>query len=150
MAYAAVQDLIARYGEAELISLTTPSGQDLTQIDQVRVGLALDNASSEIDSYLRRRYAVPLVTPDKAVIEACCKLARYDLASGPNTTPTDAMRAGRKDAIAWLTAITTGQVTLDGSQPEGQVSFARSSDRRGPLGPGGFGNSWPHPDDFWP
>jgi phage gp36-like protein len=96
----AEQDLIDRYGEAEIISLTAPVGQDLTQIDQTRALLSLTSASSEIDSYLRRRYAVPLTTPDPTVVDACCKLARYDLANGPNTTPSDAMRAGRKDAFA--------------------------------------------------
>jgi phage gp36-like protein len=150
MPYAAVQDLIDRYGEAEIISLTAPTGQDLTQINQTRALLSLTNASSEIDSYLRRRYAVPLTSPDPTVVDACCKLARYDLANGPSTTPSEAMRAGRKDAIAWLTAITEGRVTLDGSQPEGQVSFARTSDRRGPLGPGALGSGWPSPDEFWP
>ncbi|MFT8419414.1 MAG: phage protein Gp36 family protein [Acetobacter sp.] len=62
MAYATVDDMTKSFGEDELITVTTPRGVERTVIDQDQVNTAIGVASDEIDSYLRRRYAVPLVT----------------------------------------------------------------------------------------
>ena len=67
MAYATAADMIARFGTAELIRMTTPEGAAMEAIDTAAVDRALVEASDVIDSYLRTRYAVPLATVPPSV-----------------------------------------------------------------------------------
>ena len=127
--YSSIADMVARFGEAELVRLTTPLGADRVAIDGVRVAQALTDASGLIDSYLRRRYAVPLAAPPAEVTRAAAVLARYDLAFGPDRAPTEETRLARKDVVSWLDGIAAGSVTLDGAVPAGEASYARTSDR---------------------
>lgn len=130
MAYAAATDMIARFGSAELIRMTTPEGQAMEAIDTVAVERALAEASDLIDSYLRTRYAVPLVGVPLAVSGCCCRLARYDLAHGENRGPTEQMITARRQDIAWLENVAKGVVTLDGLVPaSADQSGARLRDR---------------------
>ena len=113
--YAALPDMVSAFGEDELITVTTPRGEDRVAIDQTKVDGAIAIASDEIDSYLRRRYALPLVSVSAKMLRVCCVLARWNLWSDTTNPPSDAMRADRKDAIAWLSAVSSGSVTLDGA-----------------------------------
>ncbi len=117
MAYATQADMVTAFGEAELISVTTPEGAEQVAIDPNQVTMALNVASDEMDTYLRRRYAVPVAVTSPVLTRYCCVLARWVLWAKVATSPSDAMRADRKDAIAWLTAVNNGSVTLDGAVP---------------------------------
>jgi phage gp36-like protein len=55
MAYATVQDLIDRFGEAEVKQLA-PAATPALGFDQARLSGALDDASAEADSYLAVRW----------------------------------------------------------------------------------------------
>ena len=135
MAYATVADMTTAFGSDELITVTTPAGVDRTNIDQGKVDAACAVASDEIDSYLRRRYAVPLTTVSPKLLRTCCVLARWALWSQTNDAPSDAMRADRKDAIAWLVALNAGSVTLDGAVPVNTGNdFSRIATRRPSCG----------------
>lgn len=114
MAYATTADMIARFGSAELIRMTTPEGAAMEAIDAAAVERALEEASSVIDSYLRTRYAVPVASVPAAVAGCCARMARHDLARGPNREPTEQMRRDQAADIAWLEGIAKGRVTLDG------------------------------------
>lgn len=57
MTYATPQDLIDRYGEAELLQLTDP---DLQAVQTARVQRAIDDAQAYIDSFVGRVYRLPL------------------------------------------------------------------------------------------
>lgn len=130
MAYATATNMIARFGAAELIRMTTPEGAAMEAIDTVAVERALAEASDLIDSYLRTRYAVPLVAVPLAVAGCCCRLARHDLAMGENRGPTEQMIAARRQDIAWLENVAKGVVTLDGVVPAStDQSGARLRDR---------------------
>lgn len=131
MPYATVQDMIARFGEAELLRVTTPEDQPLDTINVDRVTQALTDASSLVDSYLRRKYVTPVAAPTPEIVRATCVLARYDLAFGSQTAPDEQKRLARKEVVEWLEAIGSGRVTLDGAiafNPD--ASFARVQDRR--------------------
>jgi len=131
MPYAAITDLISRYGERELIANTTPAGQDRDRIDATRVAQSLTDASDLIDGYLNRRYAVPLAEPTPSIVAACCKIARYDLAQNGETIPTEQMRDDRRDTLMWLRDIASGKVSLDGIVPANETqTFLRISTRR--------------------
>ena len=130
MAYATAADMIARFGSTELIRLTTPAGAAMEAIDAVAVDRALTEASDRIDSYLRTRYAVPLASVPSAVAGACCRMARFDLARGPNSEPTEQMRRDMDADVKWLEGIAAGRVTLDGIVPASpDQSGARLRDR---------------------
>ena len=138
MSYATVQDLIGRYGEAQLVRYTTPEDQPQDTIAQVRVQLALDDASDTIDSFLRRRDAVPVTTPTPALSRACCLMAIADLASSGQSIPTEQQIADRDGQLAWLKQLSTGVATLDGAvTPTTGTEFARVSDRAPPIDRGG-------------
>lgn len=132
MAYATAADMIARFGTAELIRMTTPEGAAMEAIDTAAVDRALVEASDVIDSYLRTRYAVPLATVPPSIAGCACRLARHDLARGENREPTQQMVDARREDIAWLDRIAKGIVTLDGlAPPSVDQSGARLRDRCG-------------------
>lgn len=140
--YAAIADMISRFGEAELLRNTTPAGREADTIDQVRVIGALAEATDTIDSYLRRRYAVPLSPPPPQIVRVCCDIARADLANNGVGQATKPQLEARKAGIDWLKQIADGHVTLDGQVPlNTSTSFARTSDRQNPFSRGGCGFS---------
>lgn len=114
MAYAALADMIAHCGMDELVAATRSRNEALDAINTDAVELAVEDASSFMDSYLVRRYVVPVSPVPRSLVHCCCKLARYALNGGDGCQPTDQMRADRKDAQAWLADIAKGTATLDG------------------------------------
>lgn len=131
MAYATVEDLSARFGEAEVVRLTTPEGQDLAGIVATRAVAALAGATGTIDSYLRRRYAVPLSPVPAEIVDACCKLARYDLSFKSDSYPSEQVRLAQKGTLDWLRDLAEGRAQLAGAAPAeaGTGGGAMVSDR---------------------
>ena len=127
--YSSVADMTERWGPDELVAATTLPGQDAVAVNEDRVNQVLTEASDIIDSYLRLRYQVPLANPPASITRAAAQLARFDLAFGPSSSPTEEMRLARKETIEWLNGIANGRVTLDGVLPQGDASFAQCSDR---------------------
>jgi phage gp36-like protein len=148
MSYAAVSDMILRFGAAEMIRLTTPQDQDMVQVNPAPALLALGDADDLINSYVSKRYAVPL-TPvpggniPPAINRASCVLARYDLATGDGKEPSESVRLARKEVIAWLEAVAAGRVLLALTEAPGDDSFAIMSDRGAVYGPGFDRNIFP-------
>ncbi|WP_308719193.1 DUF1320 domain-containing protein [Komagataeibacter xylinus] len=139
MPYAQLSDMVQRFGESELIAVTTPKGQPRERIDTDKVQAALSDASDVIDSYLRRQYALPLSTPSPALVRVCCVLARYSLNSTSETKPTEQMDTDVKRAMAWLSDIGKGNATLDGDEaPNLGTSFSRVQGRRPAYNGGAF------------
>lgn len=139
MAYATAEDLIARFGEVDVIRLSAPEGQLDQAVDYARVNLALDSATALIDSYVRRRYATPLSPVPQEIRDACCTLARYDLARGEQKTPSEQMMAERKETLAWLALIADGKAFLDAALAAATapgIAGARVSDRPRDFAPG--------------
>lgn len=145
MAYATVEDMIIRYGAAEITRLSTPDGVDATGPIPEPINVALVTASALIDTYLRKRYRVPLDVAPVEIQWACCTLARYDLSTGGERSPGEIARKDREDTIGWLGAIASGRVLLDLAEvAPGLESYATMQARRPMLGgaPGedfGFG-----------
>lgn len=136
MAYATLSDMIAHCGLDELIAVTRTRDEALDGVNAERVERAVVDASSLIDSYLQRRYVIPVTPAPPSLVHACCKLARYALNSVDGHQPTDQMRADRKDAQAWLVDIGKGVATLDGAvQSDSSTEWSRFAARRGGLSP---------------
>ncbi|MBY4640290.1 DUF1320 domain-containing protein [Gluconacetobacter entanii] len=137
MAYAALADMMAKYGTAELVDATADLDTPLDTIDQGKIQAALDQASSRMDSYLRRRYVVPVANPPPVLVQYCCAVARYLLHSGGNSNPSEQMRTDYRDAIAWLKDINNEHATLDGAIPANTTEeFARIQTRPAGFHPG--------------
>lgn len=136
MGYATLADMIAYCGMDELVTVSRTRDEALDGINAGVIERAIEDASSLMDSYLMRRYGVPVSPAPRALIHACCKLARYALNSGDNCQPTDQIRADRKDAQAWLNDIGKGNATLDGAvTSDSSQEWARFAARRPGLSP---------------
>jgi len=114
MAYATPDDLIARYGEVEIIQISTPDGQAMDQVNTPLVTIAINDASDMIDSYLRRRYVTPVATPPLALTQSCCAIARFMLCQMGGTTSAEKVKDAYQAALSWLRKVEDGSVTLDG------------------------------------
>lgn len=131
--YATVADMIARFGETQIIRLSRPEDRTAETVDEDKVNIALTDATGVINGYVRGRYLVPIAVPPEEIIRATCILARYDLAQGEHTDPSEEMGKGRKDIITWLENIAKELVHLDlpSAAPVGPAvgSGPRMSDR---------------------
>src|SRR5436305_15090925 len=107
MAYATVQDLIDRFGEAEVKALA-PATQPGLGLDSARLDRALVDASNEADGYLAVRYAVPLADVPPLLITQVCAMARQAL---DRTTRQQVTDAGNR-ARAWVKDVAAGKATL--------------------------------------
>jgi phage gp36-like protein len=105
--------MTARFGETQMIRLSQPEDRTAETVDEVKVNTALADATSLIDGYVRGRYLVPIAAPPKEIVRATCILARYDLAQGEATDPSEEMAKSRKDVISWLENIAKELINLD-------------------------------------
>jgi|SRR6185437_2998789 len=113
MAYATIPDMIRRFGEEELVRISTPAGQDLGGVVADVVESALEDASSLMDSYIRRRYQTPLDVAPPEVVANCATIARFNLSTGDGKTCSEEVRDRHKSAMAWLRDLSLGNVRLE-------------------------------------
>ncbi|KIP18547.1 hypothetical protein KY49_3295 [Burkholderia sp. MSHR3999] len=115
MAYATSDDMVSRFGETEMISITDRDMAGV--IDATVAGDALDDASAEIDTYLAGRYALPFAGTPRFIAGLCCDIARYRLCVG-ETRMTEEISDRYKAAVRFLELAAAGKVTL-GELPNG-------------------------------
>jgi phage gp36-like protein len=116
-AYCTPQDLIDRFGQAEVAQL---SPSLLGQVDTAKVQRACDDAGDLVDGYLRPRYALPLSAVPSLLVKLSATIARFELHLGGDRQPTDQVRKDRDDAIAFLkdVAAKKADLGLDGTGEE--------------------------------
>jgi phage gp36-like protein len=117
--YATQAELETRFGTDELVQLTNRAGGNT--IDAAVVASALVGASSEIDGYLARRYAVPVSPAPVFLGEACLSIARYKL---HGKSAGDAVRRDYDDAIRLLRDLADGRAEIAGAAPPASSSVA--------------------------
>jgi phage gp36-like protein len=111
MSYATPQDIINRYPNRDLVQLTNED-PTITTINSTVLQQALDDASAEVDGYLGGRFTLPLTDPPEVLNRLACDVAIYRLQSlRPIHDLVDARRR-YDDAIAMLTKVATGEMTL--------------------------------------
>ena len=106
MSYCTQADLIARFGEQEVIDLTAPG---TSQVDASVLALVFRDADAEIDTYLRSRYQLPLDSVPVVLVRLACNVARYYLY---NDNRPDLVTNDYKEAIRLLKEISSGRVSL--------------------------------------
>ena len=135
MAYATVDDMVQRFGAPEMARASTPENTPVTTVIPEPIETALEDASAQIDSFLRKRYAVPLQAVPPEINRACCMLARADLGMGGERNISEQAQAARQEAIKWLGLIATGAVVLGMEEVSpGEESFATGCHRRAVFG----------------
>jgi len=140
MSYAQISDMILRYGETELLEISSTFGGSMDTINANAVNTALAEASDEIDGYLRERYVTPVATPTPKMTGVACALARYALSVGGDSTPAEKVSNGHKSALSWLRSVKDGKVTLNGELlPNTSQDWSQVQTRAPALGTGRFG-----------
>lgn len=116
MIYATQQDLIDRFGEAELIELTDRADPPTGQIDATVVAGALGDADELVNSYVAKRYDLPLVAVPAALTRVAADLARFFL---HKDDPSDTVEKAYQAALKFLGDVAQGKAVLDvaGSEP---------------------------------
>lgn len=137
MSYITNNDIEERLGGALYVQLTDDAGTgsaDTDKVDEARVG-----AEGVVDSYLSRRYAVPVATSGDAELAGVLKsvsldVAEYRLHARRPPVPADVISKYR-EAIGWLERMASGSVTLPsltelpGRSTDGPVCEGSSSER---------------------
>jgi phage gp36-like protein len=109
--YATVNDMTARFPNRDLVQLTNEDPA-ATVVNTAPIQTALDDASAEIDGYLEGRFSLPLSDPPAVLSRLCTDIAMYRLqVLRPLHDLADARRR-YDDAIAMLTKVAAGELTL--------------------------------------
>lgn len=114
MTYVTNEDIEARLGTLAYVQLTDDAGTgsaDTDKVDEARLG-----AEGEVNSYLARRYAVPLSLSGESELAAVLKsvvldLVSYRLHGRRPPIPADVVRR-RAEAVAWLAQAASGLIEL--------------------------------------
>lgn len=124
MTYATQQNLVDRFGSEELLALADRDGDDA--VDTAVVDAALADADALIDSYIGRRYTLPLASTPARLVTVAATIARYELAAD---RPTEQMRQDYDDAVAWLRDVAAGRAELqiEGDEPTGEAVTIKTS-----------------------
>ncbi len=121
MPYATQTDLIARFGEREVIALSDRAGTG--EVDAEVIASAIEQAGDEIDAYLGGRYSLPLASVPRLLVGVCCDIVRYRLC-GADVQETEPARNRFKDALKTLSCVRDGELTLGLDQAQQAVATA--------------------------
>lgn len=125
LTYATVADLVARFGELELIQLTDVTNIPPSTIDTPRVEVKLADAAAFVDGYVGQVYRLPLTGCAKpatvpggeveyvappVITRLTCDLARYYLYD--DLAPENEVYRRYKAAVRELEAIANGGAEL--------------------------------------
>lgn len=124
MPYASQTNLEDRYGADVLLELADRDGDD--EVDAPVITRALADADAIADTYIGRRYTLPLASTPAALVTAAAQLAFYYL---HRDRPTDEARRDYEDALAWLKDVAAGRAELDvaGAEPETEADGLETS-----------------------
>ncbi len=114
MSYCTLEDLKKKLEPGRLIELTDTVNNPPSTIDAGMVSRAVQDADSIIDSYLSRRYAVPINPVPPSLRQASAIMAIYSLYVFRSADP-EVWRKRYEDVIGWLEEVSTGTAELDGT-----------------------------------
>lgn len=123
--------MLARLKESELIAITDRSAAGI--IDDDVLNQAIDDAESEVDSYLEQRYQTP-VSPSPGILsERCVDITRYRLHVTTDAAVQEDVRLAYEDARAWLVAIRDNRQSLPGVTDRDSGGSLAVGTRREPV-----------------
>jgi phage gp36-like protein len=107
--YGTIDLFIEAFGEVEATVLTNLDNPNALSIDSVRLDRALVDGAALIDSYIGRRYLLPLDFTPEVLVPYALDIARYRLDRIRNR---EDVRVRYEDAIKWLEGIASGKWQL--------------------------------------
>lgn len=116
--YASVNDFILRVGEYQAMQLT--DRENIGEVNQEVLSVALSDSTSQIDGYLLGRYRLPLKMVPQNLVRICCDLTRYRLASMSDVSITEEIIERYKLSLRELESIASGKVSLGVAESEQQ------------------------------
>lgn len=116
--YCTQADLDARFGADEILQLTDRDADGVADTGVLDVAIA--DAGTTIDTYIAKRYDLPLAEIPAALVKVACDMVRYAL---HKEDPPDRVAASQKDAMTFLRDVAAGRAVLDvaGTEPVGAV-----------------------------
>ncbi len=116
--YCTQDDLEKRYGAEEVLELSDRDRDDV--VDAGVLEAAISAAGNLIDSYIAKRYDLPLLAVPSVLVDKACDIARYNL---HKDVVTDTVQNNYKDAVSFLRDVAAGRAELDaaGKQPASQT-----------------------------
>ena len=105
--YCGLQDLIDRFGELELVQLTDFDGYQ--SVNTVILDQSIADAESEINSYLRQRYALTLFINPPELVAIACDITRFRLM---RDGASDAVTKRYELAVSFLKNLSSGKAVL--------------------------------------
>jgi phage gp36-like protein len=132
MSYCTLDDIKNDISEAELIQLTDDEGTGT--IDETKVADAIADADSEIDTYLRGRYDLPLDPVPRILKKLSVGIALYYLFHR-RQIQNEAIKERYDNAVRLLARIAKGEVHLveadgDAVAEEGGPQASKTEDDR--------------------
>lgn len=114
--YCTEADLQTRFGITEMLELTDRDADGVA--DTGVLSTAIADAGATIDSYIAKRYDLPLSEIPSALVKIACDLVRYDL---HKEDPPVRVEAAYKTAMTTLRDYAAGRALLDaaGTEPSG-------------------------------
>jgi phage gp36-like protein len=116
MAYITQQGLIERGWERQLVQLTDKTNKPATTIDDTIVARHIVDAESMIDSYLAKRYVLPLAQVPPVLEKVAADLAIYFI-HGSSIDKDSAVATAYRGTMTWLSEVSKGTVTIEGATP---------------------------------
>lgn len=114
MSYATHTDLEGRLGTAAYVQLTDDAGAGVADVDQASA--ALREAEGEVNSFLGRRYAVPVNAGGQEALAALLRSVTLDIAEyrlhARRLSVPDAVVRKREATVAWLRRVAAGEAVL--------------------------------------
>lgn len=124
--YATQSDMEDRYGTEEVKLAADRDGDGV--VDPDAITSCLTAATGEINTYVQAQYELPLSVVSEHLEHICCDIAMYKL-SADSPAYTDEKRVRYDDAIAWLTKLAKGIVSLgDETSDDEQQTATEISD----------------------
>ena len=108
MSYITQQQLIDRFGEAELIQLTDRDGSVGAIVPAVLDG-AIADTDGLIDAHLAGRYLLPLASVPRSIVRIAGTCTRYFLYADAKP---ESVRTEFEDGLKFLAAVAAGKVHL--------------------------------------
>ena len=126
MRYITEAYLIERYGRETLLQLT--DRDDTGVVGQAMLSQAIEDAETQIDSYLAERYRLPLQVVPGSLKRHAGSMAYYLLF---NDAPTETAQKHYDQAMTWLKDIAAGRATLQAEGREAASAAGRPQAQAG-------------------
>lgn len=123
MAYATQQDMITDYSEDDIVELTDRDAPFTGEVNAAVLATALEDASSTIDTYIRKRYSLPIAPVPTVLRQTCTAIAYYRL---HRNRYADEVRVAYEDALNTLKQIAAGAIVLEVAGTESASAPAQS------------------------